>query len=105
MESEGTLADSSSLRTQTVEIVNLLSDDETSIDDATLREETIRKDAPSQVNALEEFEESDENDEEDDLWDAESLYADALEGMGDEQLLAGGETPKPVSADNRANEV
>ncbi|KAI9864884.1 MAG: NAD-dependent histone deacetylase sir2 [Trichoglossum hirsutum] len=89
MESEGTLADSSSLRTQTVEIVNLLSDDETSIDDATLREETIRKDAPSQVNALEEFEESDENDEEDDLWDAESLYADALEGMGDEQLLAG----------------
>ncbi|KAH0563349.1 hypothetical protein GP486_002084 [Trichoglossum hirsutum] len=89
MESEVPLADSPSLRTSTVEIVHLLSDDETSIDDTTIRDETIRKDAPDQVDALEELEESDDNDEEDDLWDAESLYADALEGMGDEQLLAG----------------
>jgi NAD-dependent histone deacetylase SIR2 len=101
MESEGTLADNPSLRIQPVEVIDLLSDDESSIDDATTREEPTRKDASSQVNAFEELDESDEDDEDDEIWENESLYEDALEGMGDEQLLAGGKMPETESAGNR----
>src|SRR5438876_11543817 len=98
MESEGALADSSSLRIPGVEIIDLLSDDESSIDDATIQEESARKDASGQVTAFEEPDESDENDEEGEIWDSESLYEDALEGMGDEQLLSGGGTPETGGA-------
>ena len=79
------------LRPSTVEIIDLLSDDESSIDDASIREEPVRKDASEQVNAV--GEDLDGSDESDDglLWDCESLYEDALEGMGDEHLCYGGE--------------
>ncbi|KAH0544958.1 hypothetical protein FGG08_000884 [Glutinoglossum americanum] len=83
MEPEGALTENPSLSMQNVEIIDVLSNEESSIDDATIREESARKDAS---------EESDEDGEDDEIWESESLYADALEGLGDEQLSAGGET-------------
>jgi hypothetical protein len=101
MESEGALTDNPSLRIPAVEIVDLLSDDDSSIGDVAIREDPARNDASGQVNSFEELDESDEDDEDDDIWDNESLYADALEGMGDEQLLAGGEATETGCAGNR----
>jgi hypothetical protein len=91
METGESAADDPPLRPSAVEIVDLASDDESSIDDASIREEPVRQDASEQVNAVgEDLDGSDESDE-GLLWDCESLYEDALEGMGDEQLCYGGE--------------
>jgi hypothetical protein len=46
-----------------------------------------------ELNALDESEEE-EQESDDDGWDAESLFEDAIEEMGDEHLFNGGERPE-----------
>ncbi len=72
----------SSLKIPAVEVIDLRSDGESETGNATTQR--VTRDAPND----EVHREEEEGDEEG--WESESLYADALEGMGDEHLFEGG---------------
>ncbi|KAI9698939.1 MAG: NAD-dependent histone deacetylase sir2 [Candelina mexicana] len=79
MATEHLLVDSS-LKIPAVEVIDLLSDEDTETGDATTQR--VTRDAPN-----DEVDRDEEGDEEG--WESESLYADALEEMGDEHLFEG----------------
>ena len=78
-------------------VIDLLSDSESTTDKANTREVVVPTSPTKRIEVVgEELDESEESDGIEDgfLWDCESLFSDALEGMGDEQLFLGGKTSK-----------
>lgn len=58
------------------------------------------RDAKDRAIAEEEQDEGDDDDDdEEEYWESESLYADALEGMGDQHLIQGGQLYSTLSGE------
>ena len=77
MASSGDIIHSSPLKVPVVEIVDLLSDDDSSIDEDV-----------DQIPVCDALDIA--KDEDDDQWETESFYEDALEGIGDEEFVDDG---------------
>ncbi|KAI9814435.1 MAG: NAD-dependent histone deacetylase sir2 [Pycnora praestabilis] len=82
METESPLIDAS-LRVSAVEVIDLTSDEESAPGNDALRRETSGNVHRDGIIDGEEEKHGEE------AWESESLYEDALEGIGDEQLFAG----------------
>ncbi|KAI9851453.1 MAG: NAD-dependent histone deacetylase sir2 [Thelocarpon superellum] len=98
MEADQPVVDDQALHVPAIEVADLLSASSSSIDDETgVAHEAIgvpSTHAPTHggIGAVDGHEASDDDEENDEeAWETESLYADALEGMGDEHLFHGEE--------------
>jgi hypothetical protein len=74
-------------------IQDLTSEDESDIDDALLTVDP-RVNGVNGVHDLDALDASEDDEDSDDGWDAESLFEDTIEEMGDENLFDGGEHPE-----------
>ena len=77
------------LKGPVIEVIDLLSDDESiSLRDGDAQQVLVNVDS-AKLDAIDTTDIDDRSIDSED-WEAESLYEDALEGMGDEQLIEGG---------------
>ena len=99
MDADRPLHDDPSLRVPAVEVVDLSSAGGSSDgDDRAATNGSLHNGKPASTELGAEVSNNDEGSEDDSAWESESIYAEALEGMGDGHLFHGGERVQSVES-------